>query len=482
MTYHRFETAAPEEVGISSANIQKFLSALQESRHNTHSLLLLRHGKLFFEQYWAPFTRDTKHRMYSVTKSFVSLAIGFLEQEGKLSLDDPISKYFPEESKHSHPYRKAQTIRHMLMMATMTSSPRWFWDRPTDRVQHYFDHCPSGVHPSGTVWLYDSEGSFILGALVERVTGMKLFEYLKDRLFDKIGVGEVDWLDCPGGHTWGDSALIARPIDLLRTALFCMNKGEGILNADYVTAATSNQIDNRSGGHNIYESQGYGYQFWRSVDNSFFFSGMGCQLGVCVPDKDLIMVITSDTQDTPSANETVLRSFFDLIARPAGEPLPPAEKPLRTDGAVLLSVKGDMHSPMEKTVNGRIYKLDENPMGMTEISLTFGETEGVLRWTNAQGKKELPFGLCRNVFGKFPQMGYSDRVGSVSGNRLYGCAASGAWLDEGRFCLKVHILDVQLGQLNIYLGFRDNAIGIQMIKAAEDFLDEYTGEAGGIAQ
>ena len=108
MTYHRFETATPEEVGISSANIRKFVEVLEENELQTHNILLLRHGKLIFEQYWAPFHREHKHRMYSVTKSFVSLAIGFLEQEGRLSLDDPISTYFPAESENAHPFRQKQ--------------------------------------------------------------------------------------------------------------------------------------------------------------------------------------------------------------------------------------------------------------------------------------------------------------------------------------------------------------------------------------
>ncbi|MBO7742296.1 MAG: serine hydrolase, partial [Victivallales bacterium] len=387
MTYHRFETATPEEVGISSANIRKFVEVLEENELQTHNILLLRHGKLIFEQYWAPFHREHKHRMYSVTKSFVSLAIGFLEQEGRISLDDPICKYFPAESENAHPFRKAQTIRHMLMMATSYGSNYWFGDRPEDRVQNYFSFRPEGIHPAGTVWSYDSSGSFILGALVERVTGMKLFHYLKDRLFDKIGVGEVDWLDCPGGHTWSDSALLARPIDLLRVALFCMNKGEGILNEAYVTAATAKQFDTHTGGHCLYESQGYGYQFWRSVDNSFFFNGMGGQFAVCVPDKDLIMVINADNQGITDATSVVLEHFFNLISRPAGEPLPPAETPLCPDGMELHHTKGEKHTSLESKVSGAVYRLDENPMGMTELSVTFGEDEGVLRWVNAQGEK-----------------------------------------------------------------------------------------------
>lgn len=473
-----FEYASPEEMGISSANIQKYIDILENSRLATHDLIIMRHGKIVFEHYWAPFHREFKHRMYSVTKSFVALAIGFLEQEGKVALDDPISKYFPKESAHSHPLQQAQTVRHMLMMANAMPNTNYFRDRPADRVQHYFDRTGPGAKPSGTVFCYDSEGSFILGALVERVSGMKLMDFLKDRLFDKIGVGEVDCLECPGGHSWSDSALICRPIDLLRVAQFCMNKGEGILNEEYITAATSRQIDNASGGYGEFEDQGYGYQIWRNLDNSFFFNGMGCQFALCIPDQDIVMVYNGDNQGNPLAKKIVFDNFFTLISRTAGAPLPPAP-PVDTAGLKLYAAVGEKHTALEKEISGKTFRMEENPMGITALSLTFEEDGGILRYTNAQGEKELPFGLCENIFGDFPQAGYSDRVGSQPGGRLYRCAASGAWMGEKNLFIKVQIIDTYFGNLNINIGFEGNGIGILMGKNAEYFLQEYNGFAGG---
>lgn len=474
-----YNYATPEEMGISSAHIQKYIDILESNRLATHNLIILRKGKIIFEHYWAPFNREFKHRMYSVTKSFVALAIGFLEQDGLLALDDPLCKYFPKESKNSHPFQRNQTIRHSLTMATAMPLNSWFKDKPADRVQHYFDNRNIGAHPSGTVFKYDSEASFILCALVERLTGMKLFEYLKLKLFDKIGVGEVDCLECPGGHSWGDSALLCRPIDLLRVAEFCMNKGEGLLNEAYVTAATSRQIDNAEMGLNTFESQGYGYQFWRNLDNSFFFNGMGCQFALCVPDKEIVMVYNGDNQGNPLAKNIIFEHFFALIARPAGKPLPPAP-PVNTAGLTLYRAHGEQHLPLEKQISGRTYKMEPNPMGITQVCLIFNGDQGTLHYTNAQGKKELPFGLCKNVYGLFPQAGYADRVGTVAGNRLYRCAASGAWVGEKNLFIKVQIIDTYFGNLNIHIGFEGNGITLRMVKAAEDFLEEYNGFAGGL--
>ena len=90
--------ATPESVGISSRQIQKYLELLEKNRITTHDLLIARGDKIVFETYWAPFHKDYLHRMYSVTKSFIAIAIGFLVQEGKLSLDDKLVDFFPEES------------------------------------------------------------------------------------------------------------------------------------------------------------------------------------------------------------------------------------------------------------------------------------------------------------------------------------------------------------------------------------------------
>ena len=90
----------PEKMGISSSSIKRYLEALAKADLSTHDVIIARGGNIVFEKYWQPFDKDFLHRMYSVTKSFVSIAIGFLEQEGKLKLDDPIVKYFPEETKN----------------------------------------------------------------------------------------------------------------------------------------------------------------------------------------------------------------------------------------------------------------------------------------------------------------------------------------------------------------------------------------------
>lgn len=485
--------SSPEKHGIRSENILEFIKKLEDSRLSTHDVIIMRNDEIIYEAYWKPFNKDFLHRMYSVTKSFVAIAIGFLEQEGKISLDDEISKYFPDELK-SQPDQniRNQTIRHMLMMCTAKSDRgSWFAARTNDRVRFYFENDLIESRPSGIIFDYDSSGSFVLGALVERVSGMTLIDYLRSRLFDKIGVSkEADFLKCPGGHSWGDSALICKPYDLLLVAKFMMDggkwNGEQLLNSEFVTAATSKQIDNSILNDVECDSFGYGYQIWRTFDNSFFFSGMGCQFAVCIPDKDMIFIYNAYNQAQSYAKKVIFDNFYDMIVRKSEKfELPEnkeAQKELAdyTGSLELAHAIGEKTSPIIDKINNKTFVMNDNPMGLRKIAFSFHKNGGILYYTNAQGDKELAFGMCRNEFVAFPQDGYSDSIGSQKGSKRYNCACSASWVMPETLYMKVQIIDKYFGTLNIKFGFADNKICVQMAKAAEDFLNEYSGFAGGI--
>lgn len=481
----------PEAAGISSANIQKYINLLEGRGLSTHSMIIARGDDIVFEKYWAPFTPDFGHRMYSITKSIVAIAVGFAVQEGYLSLDDPMIKFFPDElANQSDENMKNQTVRHMLMMATAKRERGWFGARTDDRVRFYFENNIAESRPSGTIFQYDSTGSFVLGALVERLVGMPFIDYLRPRLFDKIGVSkEAYCLKCPGGHSWGDSGMICTSRDMLLIARFMLNggkwNGEQLLDEQYVKDATSRLIDNSSSHFHAYNAHGYGYLIWRNHDDSFSFNGMGCQFAICVPKTDIILIYNGDNQGTELAKDLIVDNFFGLISRTAqDEPLeenPEAqaelEKPLE-----LMTAFGQGYVPFRDKINGAVFALDENPMGITRLSLHFWENgKNFLRYTNAQGDKEIEFGMCENKFGYFPQEGYSNEVGSVSTEGFfYKCAASAAWVEPQKLFIKVQIIDTYFGRLNIVLGFRDeNTVGIFMNKTAEDFLGEYKGYAHG---
>ena len=485
----------PEQKGVSSAAIKKYIDILESNQVSTHEVILARGEDIYFEKYWDPFCPEYQHRMYSVTKSMVSIAIGFALQDGLLDLNDPISKHFPKEVEAANQTDEnmlGQTIRNMLMMSTAKTVRGWFWERTPDRVQFYFENDNPSRKP-GVRFEYDSCGSFILGALVERLTGMELMEYLRVKLFDKIGVSKDAYcLKCPGGHSWGDSAMICTPRDLLLIARFVLNKGkwngEQILDESYIEEATSNLIDTKVGDLDDFKSKGYGYYIWRTYDNSFMFYGMGCQFAVCVPEKDMILIYNGDNQGYEECEDLIVKNFFECIVRTASDEALEPNRDKEVEDALqrplkLMTAKGKDCSELQEKINGVTFALEENPMGITECSLRFAEDGCSFDYINGQGAKSLQFRMLENAFSLFPQEGYSDDVGAErKANFYYKCAVSAAWLEENKLHLKVQIIDRYFGRLDIVLEFpKEDEVHISMKKTAEDFLDEYVGCAVGKA-
>jgi len=478
----------PEQEGVSSVNIKKYIDILEEHQLCTHNMIMMRGENIFFEKYWEPFGPEFLHRMYSVTKSVVSLAVGFVIQEGLLNLDDKIVDYFEEESQVPQVDEnvKVQTIRNMLMMSTAKAPNGWTHD--DDRVRCYFKNENPSRKP-GEFFEYDTNSSFVLCALVERLTGMSLMDYMRKKLFDKIGVSkEAYCLKCPGGHSWGDSALLCTPRDLLLIARFVMNKGrwngEQILNESYIEEATSKLIETQSGEQVHFDTHGYGYQIWRTYDNSFMFNGMGCQFAICVPEKDMIFIYNGDNQGHEGAQDIVIENFFKLIVRQA-EDMPLIEnlegQEILRAPMKLMCAQGKGYSELQEKIHGMVFKMQPNPMNITEFSLHFSEEICYLSYINAQGSKSLPFGMLANAFDVFPQEGYYDQVGGeATKGHFYRCATSAAWLTEKKLHLKVQVIDKYFGRMDIVLDFADEEnVEMNITKTAEFFFDEYCGSAIG---
>ena len=474
----------PEQSGISSRHVLAFYKELDECNLSTHAVILSRGNSFFSECYYAPFHKDFLHRMYSTSKSFVSIAVGFCEQDGLLSLDDPLSKFFPESEPNGH----TPTIRECLQMRTRKESGyggvSWFTAKPEDRADFYFTG-PVRKFP-GTLYLYDSAVSFMLDAVVERVTGKPFMEYLKEKVFNEIGFSKDAYcLKCPGGHSWGDSGILCTARDLWLFARFVLNggtwDGKRYLNEEYIKKATDTHVPNNNYGfRNLHGSEGYGYQFWGAAEGCFATKGMGNQISLCDPKHDFVFVINSDNQGNEFAYYQIYRALYSHIIHNLGEPLPEDPQALAELNEYLASRKlfcldKAKDSPMAEKISGKTFTCQENTAGIRWFRLDLNGNEGTFTYENATGEKVMPFGFGHNVFEKFPEEGYSDEVGSVScpGNK-YDAAFSADWPDVDVLRIRVQIVDKYFGNLAILFGFRDeNQVTVRMEKAAEDFLKEY---------
>ncbi|MBO5212781.1 MAG: serine hydrolase [Clostridia bacterium] len=486
-----FEKITPEQAGISSAYVNAFISALEKRRIHMHSVLLMKGEKLFAEYYWAPFNKDLPHRMYSETKSYVAIAIGLLLDEGKLSLDDKIADYFPE--KIDTPIAKTlknQTVREMLTMTTVGYGSPWFDSSDRDRIHLYLNRART-IRPSGTIWEYDSAGSQVLCALVEKLSKKRLFDYLNEKIFTHLGTfTNATILSTPSGESWGDSSLLCTSRDMASFGRFVMNYGEWhgkrLLSEGFLRIATSKLVDNTETDHINIMDHGYGYLIWRTEMNGFAFVGMGDQLTVCLPDLDLIFVCTADNQGSPFSRNYIVSNFMDLIAsNMQNSALEPNKEEyeklcLSTQGLELFAVSGAPDSPMRDELDGVKYICEENELNIKEFSFHFDSADsGELRYINANGEMCLPFFVNKNRFGLFPELGYSQDVGgqrTTDGSR-YKDAVSFAWLQDNKIRIFVQIIDRYLGNASLTFAFNGDDATVCFYKTAEDFLWNYNGQA-----
>ena len=354
------------------------------------------------------------------------------------------------------------------------TDPDWVWT--------FFNKATS--HPPGTIFAYDTAATVVLNAIVEQLAGKPFLEYMRPRFLDRIGFSADAWcVRRPEGGSWGGSGVICTLRDMAKVALACMNGGlwgeERVLPADYVRAATARQIDNSIGGND-----GYGYQIWCEKANGFSFRGMGSQYAICFPEQDFLFACIADTQGAPAGSAIPAMMWEELFPHLSDVPLPEDQTAhtalaAKIEQLAVLPLPGNPDAPATAAVNGAWYGLEENPMGITRMRLSFYGDQGVWEYTNAQGDNALRFGIGHVLAGKFPQRNYfGEQIGVMPGLE-YDCLASAAWIDEQTFNLEVAITDHYLGGLRISFAFKGEEISVFMTKQAEWFLDEYSGFAGG---
>lgn len=467
-----FQYAQPEEVGISSKSVQNFLERLESSHLALHSFILMKDEKIVAETYYAPYTADDMHRMFSITKSFVSVAIGLLIEEGRIALDDKIINHFPEKLPEGEisPYLSELTIRNMLMMATCHKMTTYKLPGVTDWVGSFFTAPPS--HVPGTTFSYDTSSTHTLCALVEKLTGMKMLDYLRSKFLDEIGFSKDAYvLEAPGGESLGGSGLMARPMDLLKFMYVISHDGKlgdkQLLPGDYIKDAVAKQIDTYGKCGTWEEMQGYGYQFWRTTHNGYCCYGMGGQYVCYYPEQDVFFVTTADTQGRGGGTQLIFDAFYQEIYDKIGV-TEDAEVDLKAfcDSRKMRYVEGSATSPVLDKVNQAKYTLNENVKGFKWMQLSVGEKEGILSYENKDGVFELPFGIGASKVIKFPKYGFRSVV-------------SGAFKDDNTFLIKGDIVDESVGNLFIQLVFKGDEVTVMMRKMEETMFGEFDGFISG---
>lgn len=466
MNKYRFEAASPESVGINSKRIIDFIKRLDKCGLDMHSILLLKDNKLVCEAHYAPYTRERLHRMFSVTKSFVSLAVGILAGDGVIDLDSPITDYFPEYKPDGgfHPYLRETTIRNMLTMTTPHKGTTFDKNSSKGWTESYFTASPS--HRPGTVFSYDTSASHCLAALVEKLTGKTLLDFLRDCGFTKLGFsGEAYCISDGDGVSQGGSGLMARPLDILAVADMVMSGGLGIVPKGYIEKATAYQVPTFVKSSFLEEAQGYGYQFWRVRNGGYMMYGMAGQLAVCIPEKNLILVTTADFTDRKDGMQLLFEAFWNELCSHIGEDIFDEKQNEELKCLIVgLEIKPLAEGEIKEFSNEFEFS-DNNPLGLTRLIVKTENGGGMAELVRDGETQRIDFGFGKMREGVFTK---------------YNCpyAASGSWTDDNTLVIKANLIGECIGKVYVQFSFlKPGAVTVFMRKTEGVLFNEYSGFA-----
>ena len=196
--------STPEAEGVDSRGIIEFLKAADSSKHEFHSIMVLRHGRVITEGWWSPYSPELKHTLYSTSKSFTSTAVGFAVTEKRLKVTDKVISFFPEYLPDTVSKNlSSMEVKDLLSMSAGQDPDPTFLIPPSenDWVRAFLSR--PVVNVPGTKFLYNSMATYMLSAIVQKVTGEKILDYLTPRLFTPLGISGMDWETDPKGINTG---------------------------------------------------------------------------------------------------------------------------------------------------------------------------------------------------------------------------------------------------------------------------------------
>ena len=293
------------KVGVNQDSIDRYLDFIETGGQEFHSFMVLREGKVIVERWWGDHAPDKPHIMNSVSKSFAATAVGFAIAEGLLTINDPVISFFPDQlPEEVSPYLRQLTVWHLLTMSVgqETQSKR---DKDNDWIKDFLAH--PIVHEPGTQFRYNSMASFMLSAIVQKLTGEKINDYLTPRLYEPLGIEGVRWEENAEGVNVGGWGMYLKTEDMAKFGqLFLQNgvwNGEQLLPQGWAEEASSYQVANSNDSpEEIKENptdwnQGYGYQMWRTMHNGYRADGARGQEIIVLPDYDLVIIYTGHVSD-----------------------------------------------------------------------------------------------------------------------------------------------------------------------------------------
>ncbi len=381
--------STPSASKVSSAALAGFLDAVEAAPDlELHSLMVLRHGHVLAEGWWAPYGPEEPHLLYSLSKSFTATAAGLAAAEGLLSFDEPVLSYFPELADAATDERsRAMLVRHVASMSSghvEDTLDRIVRLDPDEPVRAFLALAPE--QQPGSVFCYNNGATYVLGAIVQRVTGQTLLGYLRPRLLDPLGIGPGYWHQHPEGREIGFSGLHLRTEDLARFGQLYLDDGvwagERLLPEGWVADASTVHTPNPAEPNPDWQ-QGYGYQLWRSR-HGYRGDGAYGQFCLVLPEQDMVVVTTAQTENM----QGLLDAIWEHVLPGVDAPTPDQDQPLAARLAALtLPADGGglLGSALpEAAATVEVTGVEDDPDGGWRVSVTEAGADLVIRCGDGQ--------------------------------------------------------------------------------------------------
>ena len=438
---------SPEEAGVSSAEVLRFVEDLQKSGIENHSYMVLRGGRVAAEAFHEPFAPDLPHPMYSVSKTVTAIAVGFAIEEGLFALETRLLDLFPEYMPKSpdDPLWEL-TIFHLVAMQSGKEANFLDPKEKGDWVARFF---ASGWEGRPGRWKYVNENIYMLCAAIHRVTGASVTQFLMPRLYRPLGIQTPFWETDENGVEAGGWGLWLRTEDLAKIMLCyqqgCVFQGEQVIPAFWAKAAPQKQTDNSS-SKGADTSAGYGFGLWRCKGEAHAYraDGLFSQFGIVFEDYDAVLVMTNAALDEQSVLDCIWRHFPKAFQEKTVEKSPPVPPELLEEAYPLDVVPVGIRSRMEERLEQSVIRVKRRrslnlihfppsilPIAATylkrdkagnfdQILFAFSVDKCAMTWTEGDETNTVSCGMDGHQrYGKV-----------VLGGISYTVCASAAWLDE----------------------------------------------------
>ena len=456
---NELQRSIPEAEGVPSEAVITLFDSLTALPHtDIHSVIVLRHGKVIGEIYPTPFAPEYRHTMYSCSKTFVGAAVGLAIADNRLRLTDRIVSFFPEQLPDSVSENLSNiTVRHLL---TMTSGITPDWNMRNVCTNWLSTFLAKPVKTPGVQFEYDSISTYVLSAIIQKVTGMTLLDYLKLKLFNPMNIKEVAWEISPEGIHTGGWGLHIQSESLAKFGLLLLNqgkwKGKQLLSSSWIKQMTSKQMEAGD--------EDYGYQMWLcDYPGAVRADGALGQYVLIMPKEDMVVVITECTLINGRNQRRLV--WNKLLSAIKNQALIPGKAYARLKkkqiSYTLPTVQGKKQSPLATAYANRTITLETNRYGWQHLHLLFGPKEVNLKIDDKNGTSHiLPFGYKQWLTGTinaYPPYSITP-VGSFNGlEKTFHVAGSYAWLPTDDLQLKVHYVD-WISALDITFHFNGNNV------------------------